>query len=58
MLFKGVKPDDVRSDWSTSTTRASEHVTFWRDIVGVDADKAQDTSAYRALEWGGMEVVS
>ena len=55
MVFRGVE-DDIR-EWTYAIERAEVDVTFWRDVVGVDAQAAQDASLFRMLEWGGMEVI-
>ena len=49
MLFRGVSADELEG-WQR---RAPED---WRDVVGVDVERALDTTLFRALEWGGMEV--
>ncbi|QRV94996.1 ubiquitin family protein [Ceratobasidium sp. AG-Ba] len=51
MLFRGVKQADL-DFWA----EAVKDVNEWGDIVGVDAQKATDTSIFRVLEWGGMEL--
>ena len=54
MLFRGVAVGDLGL-WEAAGTGADEP-TFWADIVGVDAARAADSSLFRVLEWGGMEV--
>ncbi|TFK53741.1 hypothetical protein OE88DRAFT_1626659 [Heliocybe sulcata] len=56
MLFKGIDQESLR-DWSAAQDKAKEDVQWWRDIVGVDLDKAGDGKLFRVLEWGGMEVL-
>ena len=52
MLFRGLSAQDA-DEWSaTGFVKAP----VWKDVVGVDAAKALDTSLFRVLEWGGMEV--
>lgn len=55
MLFKGVLEDSI-DRWEVAQARAGEDTSIWRDIVGVDVQKMADTSLFRVLEWGGMEV--
>ncbi|QRV96146.1 ubiquitin family protein [Ceratobasidium sp. AG-Ba] len=52
MLFRGVEDSDV-DQWGSAVKDVNE----WKDIVGVDMEKAMDTNNFRALEWGGMEVI-
>lgn len=55
MIFRGVSEDDEK--WTEARVRASQDVAeVWKD-VGVDAEKALDSSLFRVLEWGGMEVL-
>jgi len=62
MLFKGITDDDL-PNWENARARVatggvrSSSVAWWKDVVGVDLDKALDVRLYRALEWGGMEVL-
>jgi hypothetical protein len=56
MLFKGVRDDEV-ADWPAARARATSGVERWKDIVGVDTDRAVDATLFRVLEWGGMEVL-
>jgi hypothetical protein len=56
MLFKGVDETEI-GIWESSTTKAHGDAKMWRDIVGVDMNKASDEGLFRVLEWGGMEVV-
>ncbi|QRV96135.1 ubiquitin family protein [Ceratobasidium sp. AG-Ba] len=53
MLFRGVQSDSIDA-WVNARTFADP--TAWKDIVGVDTDKASDKNLFRVLEWGGMEV--
>jgi len=57
MLFRGVHPDDV-GFWAPAAARAvaEDGVTFWTNVVGIDAARASDRSLFRVLEWGGLEV--
>ncbi|KAK7056622.1 hypothetical protein VNI00_002339 [Paramarasmius palmivorus] len=58
MLFKGIDiSEEVRGDWTESEQRALEDVSLWRVIVGVDVERALDSTLFRVLEWGGMEVL-
>ncbi|KZV96697.1 ubiquitin-domain-containing protein [Exidia glandulosa HHB12029] len=52
MLFRGLSAQDAGA-W-----RAAQFVEahVWKDVVGVETDKALDASLFRVLEWGGMEV--
>ncbi|QRW10468.1 ubiquitin family protein [Ceratobasidium sp. AG-Ba] len=52
MLFRGVEDSDV-DQWGSAVKDVSE----WKDIVGVDMEKATDTNNFRALKWGGMEII-
>ncbi|KAJ7496729.1 hypothetical protein FB451DRAFT_201882 [Mycena latifolia] len=52
MLFKGVPSEKVDA-WSAS----SEGPERWREVVGVDVERALDADLFRVLEWGGMEVL-
>ncbi|KAI3601457.1 ubiquitin family protein [Moniliophthora roreri] len=56
MLFRGVCAEDV-AEWRESVKKADLDVEMWREIVGVDIDKALDKDLFRVLEWGGMEVL-
>ncbi|CAA7263616.1 unnamed protein product [Cyclocybe aegerita] len=49
--------DDALDHWSVAKAKAIEDVNLWRNIVGVDLDRAKDTSLFRVLEWRGMEVL-
>ncbi|KAJ3494323.1 hypothetical protein NLJ89_g10833 [Agrocybe chaxingu] len=55
MLFKGVD-NHALDHWSVAKAKAAEDVNWWRNVVGVDLDRAMDASLFRVLEWGGMEV--
>lgn len=57
MVFRGIEEGEM-SQWESAVQRVAEDVTFWKDVVGIDASAAQDTSLFRVLEWGGMEVLS
>lgn len=56
MLFKGVREENLNL-WQEAQARANDDVAMWRDIVGVDVEKASDEKLFRVLEWGGMEVL-
>lgn len=56
MLFKGIHESEV-GRWQTATAKAREDGSTWREVVGVDVEKATDASLFRVLEWGGMEIV-
>ncbi|CAE6526558.1 unnamed protein product [Rhizoctonia solani] len=51
MLFMGVQEGDL-GPWETARVPAEE----WSRVVGVDTAKAKNTSLFRVLEWGGMEI--
>lgn len=55
MLFQGVKATEV-SRWQPAESRASESPELWRQVVGLE-DKEVDATAFRVVEWGGMEVL-
>jgi hypothetical protein len=56
MLFRGVAVGDVGL-WEAASARAASYgATFWANVVGVNAARATDSSLFRVLEWGGMEV--
>jgi hypothetical protein len=56
MLFKGIDKSEI-GVWESGATKAHGDVNMWRDIVGVDVNKASDEGLFRVLEWGGMEVL-
>ncbi|KAF9021390.1 hypothetical protein BDZ89DRAFT_957527 [Hymenopellis radicata] len=58
MLWKGVTSAELRSGvWQNSVQRASMDVEMWKGIVGIqEFPSMYDESAFRVLEWGGMEV--
>jgi hypothetical protein len=56
MLFRGVAVGDVGLWEAASARAASDGATFWANVVGVNAARATDSSLFRVLEWGGMEV--
>lgn len=56
MLFRGI-PEDKLDKWTEATARANEDASFWVKTVRVDTARALDSSLYRILEWGGMEVL-
>ncbi|QRV96131.1 ubiquitin family protein [Ceratobasidium sp. AG-Ba] len=51
MLFRGVEEEELAL-WEGSPKGVHE----WKDVVGVDVQKASDKNMFRVLEWGGMEV--
>lgn len=56
MIFRGVSEGD--RVWDEARARAGRNVEeVWKNAVGVDTNKAFDTSLFRVLEWGGMEVL-
>ncbi|QRV96149.1 ubiquitin family protein [Ceratobasidium sp. AG-Ba] len=55
MLFRGVEEADLGL-WAEAQDRVDQDVSFWREVVGVDLAKAQNTELFRVLEWGGMEA--
>jgi hypothetical protein len=56
MLFKGVGKEQL-ADWANAQMQAEKDVALWVDVVGVDPARARDTTLFRVLEWGGMEVL-
>ena len=56
MLYKGVTEDCLHSQWPNAIARSTEDVSLWKDVVGVNTERALDPQLYRVLEWGGMEV--
>ncbi|KAG1749577.1 hypothetical protein EDD22DRAFT_958005 [Suillus occidentalis] len=56
MLFKGIRQEHL-GDWTNAQMQAEKDVAWWVDVVGVDPTRAGDTSLFRVLEWGGMEVL-
>lgn len=57
MLFRGVNHDctkDCDKQHEYGTELLSE--VDWTSAVGLDVDGMKDESAFRVLEWGGMEV--
>jgi hypothetical protein len=56
MLFKGIDENEIGL-WESGTMKPQGGAGIWRNIVGVDVDKATDEGLFRVLEWGGMEVV-
>ncbi|KAF5371803.1 hypothetical protein D9758_003454 [Tetrapyrgos nigripes] len=55
MLSRGILEEDIEN-WAEAMDRATEDVTRWQDIVGVDESKMLDPKLFRVLEWGGMEI--
>ncbi|KZV82374.1 hypothetical protein EXIGLDRAFT_843823 [Exidia glandulosa HHB12029] len=53
MLFRGIEAENI-DDWRADALQASPET--WKNVVRVDESKARDTSLFRVLEWGGMEV--
>jgi hypothetical protein len=56
MLFKGIRKENL-GDWANARIQAERDVGWWVDVVGVDPARASDTTLFRVLEWGGMEVL-
>ncbi|KDR73265.1 hypothetical protein GALMADRAFT_251860 [Galerina marginata CBS 339.88] len=57
MVFQGVADEDL-GQWSAATSKAGADVSWWREVVGVDLERALDEKLFRVLEWGGMEVLT
>ncbi|KAF7353745.1 hypothetical protein MVEN_01059900 [Mycena venus] len=55
MLFTGVT-DEARSRWGPAALRATEDVTWWKDVVGIEEMRMKNEGLFRVLEWGGMEI--
>lgn len=55
MIFQGVEEVNLEK-WGPARIKATQCPNIWREIVEVDVEKAADTSLFRVLEWGGMEV--
>ncbi|KAJ7187725.1 hypothetical protein GGX14DRAFT_547135 [Mycena pura] len=56
MLFKGIA-EDALAEWGDAEY-TDDDAERWRDVVGVDAERASNAALLRVLEWGGMEVLS
>ncbi|KAG1844203.1 hypothetical protein DFJ58DRAFT_31194 [Suillus subalutaceus] len=56
MLFKGICKEHL-ANWADAQMQAEKDVAWWVDVVGVDPARAGDTSLFRVLEWGGLEVL-
>lgn len=56
MLFKGVSLENLEL-WPEAQARVANNVEMWREVVGVDVEKASNPGLFRVLEWGGMEVL-
>lgn len=56
MLFKGIA-DDGLAKWEDAKC-GDDDAERWRDVVGVDVERASNPALLRILEWGGMEVLS
>jgi len=57
MLFQKVAVDQL-DKWAEAAKRAEDDVEFWPGIVGVESkDRQEDTSLFRVLERGGMEII-
>ena len=54
MIFRGVAERDDK--WDAARARASDVDCAWKDAVDIDYERALDSSLFRVLEWGGMEV--
>ncbi|KAG9096412.1 hypothetical protein FRC07_010938, partial [Ceratobasidium sp. 392] len=52
MLFRGIEEYELDA-WSNAGLKGPD---VWRDVVGVDVQKATDSHLFRVLEWGGMGV--
>ncbi|KAG9080764.1 hypothetical protein FS749_007900, partial [Ceratobasidium sp. UAMH 11750] len=55
MLFRGVEEGELEA-WVDAEEKANGDPSVWREVVGVDIEKAEDAGLFRVLEWGGMEV--
>ncbi|KAF8603245.1 hypothetical protein BDV93DRAFT_442837 [Ceratobasidium sp. AG-I] len=55
MIFQGVNEADLER-WMPAQARATHDPKIWREVVGVNVEKSADSSLFRVLEWGGMEV--
>ncbi|KAH6904680.1 hypothetical protein BKA70DRAFT_1403189 [Coprinopsis sp. MPI-PUGE-AT-0042] len=55
MLFQGIEDADLQK-WGGASKRAEEPVELWAEVVGIDKARVLDQSAFRVIEWGGMEV--
>lgn len=55
MLFRGVEGNELEA-WDAARERAGQSTDGWREVVGVNLEKALDVGLFRVLEWGGMEV--
>lgn len=55
MLFKGIE-DEAFNDWA-GAQHGENDPQRWKDVVGVDVERASDAALFRVLEWGGMEVL-
>ncbi|KAG1853277.1 hypothetical protein C8R48DRAFT_343061 [Suillus tomentosus] len=56
MLFKGIRKEDL-VNWANARIQAEKDVAWWVNVVGVDPARAGDVTLFRALEWGGMEIL-
>ncbi|KAG1893681.1 uncharacterized protein F5891DRAFT_962575 [Suillus fuscotomentosus] len=56
ILFKGIRKEDF-ANWTNARIQAEKDVAWWVNVVGVDPARAGDVTLFRALEWGGMEVL-
>ena len=55
MLFRGICEDKV-DEWKAARSADGIEPDDWKDVVGVDVERASNKSLFRVLEWGGMEV--
>ncbi|KAH6904692.1 hypothetical protein BKA70DRAFT_528514 [Coprinopsis sp. MPI-PUGE-AT-0042] len=55
MLFRGVEDSDLEY-WRAAMQKADDSAELWSDVVGIDKARVLDSSAFRVIEWGGMEV--
>ncbi|KLO11510.1 hypothetical protein SCHPADRAFT_905936 [Schizopora paradoxa] len=57
MIFQGISGNDEK--WTEARTHSDLNLEQrWRDAVGVDSARALNTSLFRVLEWGGMEIIA
>jgi hypothetical protein len=56
MVFQGIKSSDLDM-WKLAKELGRADVTLWREHTQVPSEERQmDTSLFRVLEWGGMEI--
>jgi len=55
MLFRGIREGEI-DEWRAAGNDENLKPEEWKDVVGVDVERASNKSLFRVLEWGGMEV--